>query len=51
MPVDEIYMNNTRTLEIVAVLTAAALVIGVTFATTTTPSAFAYKKGDPGKRS
>jgi hypothetical protein len=49
MPVDEIYMNNTRTLAIVAVLTAATLVIGVTFAATTTPSAFAAKKGDHGK--
>jgi hypothetical protein len=49
MPVDEIYMNNTKSLAIVAVLTAAALVIGVTFAATTTPSAFAAKKGDPGK--
>ena len=39
-------MNNTRTLAIVAVLTAATLVVGVTLAATTTPSAFAYKKGD-----
>jgi hypothetical protein len=49
MPVDDI-MNNTRTLAIVALLTAATLVIEVTFAaTTTTPSAFAAKKGDHGK--
>ncbi len=41
-------MNNTRTLAIVAVLTAATLVVGVTFAATSTPSAFAYKK-DNGK--
>jgi hypothetical protein len=52
MPVDEIYMNNTKTLAIVAVLTAATLVIGVTFAAT--PSAYAAaqkgaqdKKQDP----
>jgi hypothetical protein len=40
-------MNNTRTLAIVAVLTAATLVVGVTFAATT-HSAFAYfpKKDD-----
>jgi hypothetical protein len=39
-------MNNTRTLAIVAVLTAATLVVGVTFAAT--HSAFAYfpKKDD-----
>jgi hypothetical protein len=40
-------MNNTRTrtLAIVAVLTAATLVVGVTFAApTTTQSAFAWKK-------
>jgi hypothetical protein len=49
MPVDEIYMNNTKTLAIVAVLTAATLVVGVTFAATTTQSALAYSKGDPGK--
>jgi hypothetical protein len=41
-------MNNTKTLAIVAVLTAATLVVGVTFAATTTHSAFAYKK-DNGK--
>ena len=53
MPVDEIYMNNTKTLAIVAVLTAATLVIGVTFAAT--PSAYAaakqksdYSSTDPG---
>jgi hypothetical protein len=34
-------MNNTKTLAIVAVLTAATLVVGVTVAATTTPSAFA----------
>ena len=50
MPVDEIYMNNTKTLAIVAVLTAATLVIGVTFAATTTPSAFAAKKGAQDKK-
>ena len=41
-------MNSTRTLSIVAVLTAATLVIGVTFAATTHP-AFAYTKKDPRK--
>jgi hypothetical protein len=40
-------MNNTRTLAIVAILTAATLVVGVTFAAAT-HSAFAYKK-DNGK--
>ena len=40
-------MNNTRTLAIVAVLTAATLVVGVTFAATTHP-AFADKKKDNG---
>jgi hypothetical protein len=39
-------MNNTKSLAIVAVLAAATLVIGVTFAATTTPSAFADKKDD-----
>jgi hypothetical protein len=39
-------MNNTKTLAIVAILTAATLVIGVTFAAATTPSAFADKKDD-----
>jgi hypothetical protein len=41
------YMNNTRTLAIVAVLTAATLVVGLTVAGTMTPSAFAGggKKG------
>ena len=34
-------MNNTRTLAIVAVLTAATLVVGLTVAATMTPSAFA----------
>jgi hypothetical protein len=38
-------MTNTKTLAIVAVLTAATLVVGVTFAAAATPSAFAYKKG------
>jgi anionic cell wall polymer biosynthesis LytR-Cps2A-Psr (LCP) family protein len=40
-------MNNTRTLAIVAVLTAATLVVGLTVAATMTSSAFAggsYKK-------
>jgi hypothetical protein len=50
MPVDEIYMSNTKTLAIVAVLTAATLVIGVTFAATTTPSAFAAMKGPQDKK-
>jgi hypothetical protein len=49
MPVDDI-MNNTRTLAIVALLTAATLVIGVTFAATTTPSAFAAMKGPQDKK-
>ena len=34
-------MNNTRILAIVAVLTAATLVVGLTVAATMTPSAFA----------
>ena len=38
-------MNNTRTLAIVAVLTAATLVVGLTVAATMTPSAFAGGKG------
>jgi len=40
---DEIYMNNTKTttLAIVAVLTAATLVVGLTVAATMTTSAFA----------
>ena len=37
-------MNNTRTLAIVAVLTAATLVVGLTVAATMTPPAFAWKK-------
>jgi hypothetical protein len=51
MLVDEIYMNNTKTLAIVAVLTAATLVIGVTFAATT-QSAFAadQKRGQDKKQ-
>jgi hypothetical protein len=36
-------MNNTKTLAIVAVLTAATLVVAGTFAATT-PAAFAYQK-------
>jgi hypothetical protein len=45
-------MNNTktRTLAIVAVLTAATLVAGVTFAATTTHSAVAYKKRGDDKK-
>jgi hypothetical protein len=38
-------MNNTRTLGIAAILIAATLVVGVTFAATT-QSAFASRKGD-----
>ena len=38
-------MNNTRNLTIVAILIAATLVVGVTFAATT-QSAFAARKGD-----
>jgi hypothetical protein len=38
-------MNNTKSLAIVAVLIAATLVVGVTFAATT-QSAFAARKGD-----
>ena len=34
-------MNNTKTLAIVAVLTVGNIRVGVTIATTTTPSAFA----------
>jgi hypothetical protein len=41
-------MNNTRTLAIVAVLTAATLVVGVTFAAT--HSAFAYLPQKDDKR-
>ena len=37
-------MNNTKTLAIVAVLTAATLVVGLTVAATMTTSAFAWKK-------
>ena len=39
-------MNSTRTLAIVAVLTAATLVVGLTVAATITPSAFAGGKKD-----
>ena len=39
-------MNNTRTLGIAAILIAATLVVGVTFAAATTQSAFASRKGD-----
>ena len=38
-------MNNTRNLTIAAILIAATLVVGVTFAATT-QSAFAARKGD-----
>jgi hypothetical protein len=42
-------MNNTRTtLAIVAVLTAATLVVGTSFAATTTQPAFAYSKNKGG---
>ena len=37
-------MNNTRTLAIVAVLTAATLIVGLTVSATMTPPAFAWKK-------
>jgi hypothetical protein len=43
-------MNNTKTIAIVAVLTAATLVVGVTFAATATSVAFAYKKGQDGRK-
>jgi hypothetical protein len=36
-------MNNTKSLAIVAMLTAATLVVGVTFAATS--AAFAFKRG------
>jgi hypothetical protein len=41
-------MNNTRTLAIVAILIAATLVVGVTFAATTQSAfaAYGHKKGD-----
>jgi hypothetical protein len=38
-------LNNTKTRAIVAVLTAATLVVGLTIAATMTPSAFAGGKG------
>jgi hypothetical protein len=46
-------MNNTKTntkttLTIVAILTAATLVVGVTLAATTHPAAFAYYQKKPG---
>jgi hypothetical protein len=41
-------MNNTRTLAIVAVLTAATLVLGGTLTATTTQSAFAAPQKKPG---
>jgi anionic cell wall polymer biosynthesis LytR-Cps2A-Psr (LCP) family protein len=41
MPGDKIQMNSTRTLAIVAVLTAATLVVGLTVVATITPSALA----------
>ena len=40
-------MNNTRTLAVSAIL-AVTLVVGTFAATTTTQSAYAYKKGDKG---
>jgi hypothetical protein len=40
-------MNNTRTLAIVAILTAATLVVGLTFAATAAHSASAYVKKKP----
>ena len=44
---DEIYMNNTKTsLAIVAVLTAATLVVGLTFAATAHSASAAYGKDD-----
>jgi hypothetical protein len=47
---DEIYMSNTKTsLAIVAVLMAATLVVGVTFAATAAHSASAYVKKKPGQ--
>ena len=42
-------MNNTKTLAIVAVLMAATLVVGVTFAATAAHSASAYLKKKPGQ--
>jgi hypothetical protein len=44
-------MNNTKTkttLTMVAILTAATLVVGVTLAATTHPAAFAYYQKKPG---
>ena len=41
-------MNNTKTLAIVAVLTAATLVVGLTFAATAAHSASAYIQKKPG---
>jgi hypothetical protein len=44
-------MNNTKTkttLTMVAILTAATLVVGVTLAATTHPAAFAYLQKKPG---
>ena len=45
-------MNNTRTLAIVAILTAATLVVGVTFAAATPSALGAYgqKKGGNDKK-
>src|SRR6188472_1872078 len=43
-------MNNTKTLAIVAVLTAATLVIGVTFAATTQSAFAAAQKGAQDKK-
>jgi hypothetical protein len=38
-------MNNTKTLAIVAILTAATLVVGVSFAATHSASAYYQKRG------
>ena len=42
--IDDEIMNNTRTLAIVAILTAATLVVGVTFADNNTISICLSKK-------
>jgi hypothetical protein len=41
---DEIYMNNTKTLAIVAIFMAATLVVGTFAATATTQTALAYQQ-------
>ena len=41
-------MNNTKTLAIVAVLTAATLVVGLTVSATS--AAFAFKKGQDNRK-